>query len=203
MAPESSNPSNPELALWNTNLLKEIYHLKPHPQTGRLIDSHPGTRTRPMRLLCLGASRTGTMSLYTALHTLGFRVYHMNEAVKTPQTSFGCWIEGIQAKFYGQGRPFGRVEFDKLLGDFDAGADVPFITFGVELIEAYPEAKVLLNTRDVDAWLASMGRTAGRVLRWPSWGWVAPWDPKLVGPWWEFAQWIMVTRPTPTRLLTT
>lgn len=100
-----------------------------------------------MKVLCLGSSRTGTMSILTALNQLGFRVYHMSEAIKTPRTSFGCWIEGIKAKFHGEGRPFGREEFDKLMGDYDAGADVPFATFGVELIEAYPDAKILLNNR--------------------------------------------------------
>lgn len=84
--------ANAELAMWDVSMLKEIHNLKPHPTTGRLIESHPGTRTKPMRVLCLGASRTGTMSIYTALHKLGFRVYHMNEAVKTPRTSFGCWM---------------------------------------------------------------------------------------------------------------
>lgn len=184
-----------ELALWNTRHHREIHNLQPHPLTGRLIDSHPGVRRREMRVLCLGASRTGTMSIYTALHRLGFRVYHMNEAVKSPRTSFGCWNEAIRAKFHGEGKPFGRSEFDKLLGDYDAGADVPFATFGVDLMRAYPEAKVLLNTRDVDAWLGSMQKTAGRVLAWPSWPWVAPWDSAIVGPWWEFAQRIMVRTP--------
>lgn len=93
--PTNSKTGDPELTLWDPSNSKEIYNLRPHPATGRLIDSHPGTRTKPMRLLCLGASRTGTMSIYTALHKLGFKVYHMNEAVKSPKTSFGCWIEAI------------------------------------------------------------------------------------------------------------
>lgn len=177
------------------SLIKEIYYLKPHSETGRVIDSHPGVRTIPMRLLCLGQSRTGTMSIYTALQNLGFRVYHMNEAVKTPKTSFACWIEGVKAKFHGEGKPFGRAEFDKLLGDYDAGADVPVATFGPELIEAYPEAKVLLNTRNVESWLQSMNKTAGKVLSWPSWPYLAPWEGKIVGPWWQFANYIMASSP--------
>lgn len=181
------------IAFGSSSHLKELYNLRPDPQTGRLIDAHPGTRTRPMRLLCLGASRTGTMSIYSALNTLGFKVYHMKEAVKTPRTSFGCWIEAIKAKYYGEGEKFGRREWDRLLGEYDSGADVPFATFGVDLIEAYPEAKVLLNSRDVDAWLGSMQRTAGSVLSWPSWPWVAPWDSTIVGPFWQFAGYVMVS----------
>lgn len=188
-----ANPKpDPDTAMWDPAQRKELHSLRPDPSTGHLIDAHPGTRTRPMRLLCLGASRTGTMSLYTALQKLGFKVYHMNEAVKSPRTSFGCWTEAIHAKYHGDGTPFGRAEWDKLLGGFDAGADVPFATFGVELIPAHPEAKVVLNHRDVDAWLGSMRKTAGRVLSWPSWPWVAGWDPGLVGPWCEFAREVMV-----------
>jgi hypothetical protein len=48
-----------------------LKNLQPHPVTGRLIDSHPGRRTKPMRVICLGMSRTGTMSFYTALQKLG------------------------------------------------------------------------------------------------------------------------------------
>lgn len=173
---------------------KEIANLKPHPKTGRLIDSHPGKRTREMKVLCLGASRTGTMSIHTALEKLGFKVYHMAEAIKAPRTNFGCWIEAIDAKFYGKGEKFGRAEFDKLLGEFDSGADVPFITFGTELIEAYPNTKVVLNTRDVDSWLKSMEGGPGKVFGWKTWDLVAPWEPSLVGPWWNFAHRIMVRR---------
>ena len=55
----------------------EVLSLSPHPITGRLIDSHPGVRTRPMQVLVLGASRTGTVSIMAALEQLGYNPYHM------------------------------------------------------------------------------------------------------------------------------
>jgi hypothetical protein len=55
----------------------EVLTLSPHPVTGRLIDSHPGVRTRPMQVLVLGASRTGTVSIMAALEQLGYNPYHM------------------------------------------------------------------------------------------------------------------------------
>jgi hypothetical protein len=55
----------------------EVLKLSPHPITGRLIDSHPGVRTRPMQVLVLGASRTGTVSIMSALEQLGYNPYHM------------------------------------------------------------------------------------------------------------------------------
>lgn len=191
----ANSNADKNLAVIDISVIKEVANLKPHPQTGRLIDNHPGKRTREMKLLCLGASRTGSVSLLMALQKLGFNAYHMVEAVKSPQTSFGCWSEAIKAKYYGEGKKFGRAEFDKLLGDYDSGADVPVATFGVDLIEAYPDAKVVLNTRQVDAWLKSMDKTTGVVNGWWTWDWVAPWEKTIVRPWWDFAHLILVMFP--------
>ena len=32
--------------------------------------------------------------------------------------SFNYWYEALKAKYDGQGRPYRRTEFDKLLGDY-------------------------------------------------------------------------------------
>lgn len=177
--------------IWDARKTKEIYNLTPHPDTGRLIDSHPGKRTVPMKVLLLGMSRTGTMSLFTGLEQLGFKPYHMSKAIQSPRSNLDVWREGIDAKFYGKGKKWGREEFDKILGNYDSVADVPCVTFAEELIEAYPEAKVVLNLRDVDQWLVSMNGTAGEVCGWQSWEWLSAWDPALAQPWWRFAKSIM------------
>ncbi|KAH6889401.1 hypothetical protein B0T10DRAFT_460066 [Thelonectria olida] len=61
----------------------------------------------------------------------------------------------------GKGKRWGREEFDKILGGYDAVADVLAICFVEELVAAYPEAKVIVSQRDVDSWLRSMDSTAG------------------------------------------
>ena len=66
----------------------ELLTLTPDPVTGRLIDSHPGIRTRPMQVLVLGASRTGTMSILTALEQLGYNPYHMAKSDEGTQNEF-------------------------------------------------------------------------------------------------------------------
>ena len=93
-----------------------LKNLRPHPTTGRLIDSHPGKRTKPMRVLCLGLSRTGTMSLFNALKELGYTPYHMAVAMDSPKSSLGLWTEALQAKFEGKGKPYTREDWDQLLG---------------------------------------------------------------------------------------
>ncbi|KAF4435736.1 hypothetical protein F53441_13440 [Fusarium austroafricanum] len=169
----------------------ELDNIKPHPITGRLIDSYPMTCTKPMRVLCLGQSRTGTMAVFTALKQLGYAPYHMSVAVGSPKTNLCLWREALDAKFHGKGKPWGREEFDKILGSYDAVVDVPAICFVEELVAAYPEAKVIVTQRDVDSWLRGLDSTDGRVLRWPLWNTLARWDHAKAGPFWEFSKKVM------------
>jgi hypothetical protein len=71
------------------------------------------------------------------------------------------WEEGLKAKFFPTftSKPFGRAEFDNLLGDYEVVSDFPSIAFSEELIALYPEAKVIVVERDVDAWYKSFHDT--------------------------------------------
>ncbi|KAF5537856.1 hypothetical protein FMEXI_9678 [Fusarium mexicanum] len=183
-----SIPKLSEDGIFSSPETHELCNIKPHPITGRLIDSYPVTRTKPMRVLCLGQSRTGTMALFMALKQLGYTPYHMSRSLISPKTNLDLWREALDAKFEGKGKRWGREEFDKILGPYDAVADLPAICFVEELVAAYPEAKVIVTQRDVDSWLRSMDSTGGQVLRWPLW---ARWDSALAGPFWEFSKKVM------------
>ena len=126
------------------------------PYKPRLIDMVEGQRTRPMRVLCLGFSRTGTISLLAALNELGYHPYHMAEALKDASMDFPLWEEALKAKFLGQGKLWGKEEFDKMLGRFDGCEDVPCILFAEELINMYPEAKVILTHRPATGMSSSL-----------------------------------------------
>lgn len=69
------------------------------------------------------------------------------------------WMEALRAKYDGVGKPYGREEFDRLLGHCQAVSDIPALVFSEELIRAYPDAKVILTLRDVDSWYASNLKT--------------------------------------------
>ncbi|TQN65673.1 hypothetical protein CSHISOI_09751, partial [Colletotrichum shisoi] len=71
------------------------------------------------------------------------------------------WSEALAAKYDGVGE-FGKDKWDALLGHCQAVTDWPAASFAAELIEAYPEAKVILSTRDVDSWFESTRVTANR-----------------------------------------
>jgi len=77
----------------------------------------------------------------------------------------------LNAKIYGDdgGKPFGRVEFDKILHKYSAVADIPCANLYAELIAAYPEAKVVLTTRDPDKWMQSMEVSILAILSWRIW----------------------------------
>ena len=47
--------------------------------------------------------------------------------------------------------------------------DAPCVNFSDELLAAYPDAKVVLTTRDVDKWLPSMERSYYKILAWKWW----------------------------------
>lgn len=83
------------------------------------------------------------------------------------------WADAAEAKFRPQTRPdlhpFGRAEWDQLLGAYRATTDSPGCFFAAELMEAYPEARVVLVERDVDRWLASFSSTV-MLVQWPGWG---------------------------------
>lgn len=61
-------------------------------------------------------------------------------------------MAALRAKYDGVGEPFTRREFDQLLGNCQAVFDVPAICFAEELIQMYPEAKVVLNVREFEEW---------------------------------------------------
>ncbi|KAL2003156.1 hypothetical protein VTN02DRAFT_4851 [Thermoascus thermophilus] len=123
------------------------------------IDRRKCYRTVPMKVLALGVGRTGTASLREALQRLGYvNTYHMMCAsVENPPDCL-MWHDALQAKYDGVGE-FGRKEWDQLLGHCQAVCDWPACAFAKELIEAYPNAKVILTTRDVDSWHASVMKT--------------------------------------------
>lgn len=67
--------------------------------------------------------------MQNALPTLGYKSYHMIEALRHPK-AFIYWLEALKAKYSDQGKPYQRVEFDKLLGNYS----VSVIDFHLNLV---------------------------------------------------------------------
>ncbi|KAI0123376.1 P-loop containing nucleoside triphosphate hydrolase protein [Xylariales sp. AK1849] len=120
----------------------------------------PRTRKRsvPMQVLSLGFSRTGTSSMQAALEILGYGPVTHGRCIIFNILELEMVGEGLKAKFTPEKaccKPFGREEFDQLIGEYRAVTDGPFCHFGPELMAAYPQAKVILVERDIDSWFTS------------------------------------------------
>ena len=91
-------------------------------------------------------------ALRDALKILGLNeCYHQTTLIQNPEDGV-MWLQALKAKYRGEGPPFSRQQWDALLGHCQAVCDVPAIHFADELMDTYPDAKVILTTRDVDAW---------------------------------------------------
>ncbi|KAL4787328.1 hypothetical protein BJX76DRAFT_354274 [Aspergillus varians] len=120
---------------------------------------------KEMKVLALGMPRTGTMSLYTALNELGYTSYHMTECwLNHRNNSLLDWNKAIDAKFFGKRKRFRGEDFDRMLWRYDAITDFPCIFFAEELMDAYPDAQIVLTTRDMGSWVPSMKRSLYAVL---------------------------------------
>jgi hypothetical protein len=103
-----------------------------------------------VKVIGAGFGRTGTASLKSALEELGFGpCYHMMEVFEHPEHA-DFW------ETVWRGEP---VNWDKVLGGYEATVDWPACTFYGEFMERNPEAKVLLSVRDPERWYESMRST--------------------------------------------
>lgn len=105
-----------------------------------------------LQVIGAGFSRTGTLSLKSALEQLGFApCYHMAEVV-FPRP--GCNEGHLDAWFdyYTAGR---TIDLRALLRGYRAAVDVPACLHVREMLEAFPDARVVLTTRDPEAWFRS------------------------------------------------
>ena len=118
------------------------------------IDRHKSKRTVPLEAISLGFSRTGTMTMHKAFTILGYPAYHFSSFYDNVSES-DMWMEAINAKYYGKGTPPDKAFFDGILGHVGAVTDAPCNLFGKELVEFYPDAKVISVERDIDSWYTS------------------------------------------------
>src|SRR6266851_9175875 len=103
-----------------------------------------------LKVIGAGFGRTGTLSIKHALEELGFGpCYHMTELFDKP---------GVDAQWDAivRGEP---VDWNTVFKGYQATVDWPACTFYEELMQAYPDAKVLLTVRDPEKWYASASGT--------------------------------------------
>src|SRR5262245_50709202 len=109
-----------------------------------------------LRVIGAGFGRTGTLSLKAALEQLGFNpCYHMVEVLSHPD-HIARW------RAIGEGQ---AAEWEALFAGYQAAVDVPASEYYAQLMQAYPEAKVVLTVRDPEQWYESASSTIFRVAQ--------------------------------------
>jgi hypothetical protein len=111
-----------------------------------------------MRVIGAGFGRTGTTSLKAALQRLGFGPsYTLGEVFRNPK-HVGFWEAASD--------PVGeRVDWEGFFAGYEVAVDWPACSFYGELMEAFPEAPVILTVRDPAPWYEST-RSTIYGLRW-------------------------------------
>ncbi len=107
-----------------------------------------------MKLIGAGLPRTGTLSQKVGLEVAGQGpCYHMVNILANldlvPQ-----WRRAVD----------GDGQWDEIFDGFEATVDWPGSFFYKELLEVYPDAKVLLSTRESESWARSMRETIWGVI---------------------------------------
>jgi hypothetical protein len=111
-----------------------------------------------LKVVGAGFGRTGTLSLKNALEKIGFGpCYHMMEVFPRPD-HVAIWHD----------LAFGKsIDWDLLFRDFRATVDWPSTRWWREIAAHFPDAKVLLSSRDPEAWYKSMSETIYQPMKWP------------------------------------
>lgn len=99
-----------------------------------------------MQVIGAGFGRTGTMSMQAALEILGYRCYHMKEVTEHPG-HLQAWHELAAGR--------APMDWQSLFKDFQATVDFPACIYYRELLQAFPDAKVVLTVRDPERWFDS------------------------------------------------
>lgn len=106
-----------------------------------------------LKVIGAGFGRTGTLSAYTALNQLGLPCYHMFEVIenKANKTHLDFWRKVANTP------PGTQHDWNQVFANYTAAVDNPACCVWRELMQAYPDAKVLLtlHPKGAEAWYES------------------------------------------------
>jgi hypothetical protein len=103
-----------------------------------------------MQVIGAGLPRTATTTQMVALEQLGFApCYHMRDLLGDLEKGLPLWENVVD----------GRPDWEAIFGGARSTVDWPSARYYSELIDYYPDAKVLLSVRDGGGWVRSMRET--------------------------------------------
>ncbi len=103
-----------------------------------------------LEVIGAGFGRTGTLSLKQALERLGFdKCYHMMEVMEHPD-HVPLWAKAHRGE---------EIDWQYLFEGYFASVDWPSCNLWREQLKQYPNARVILSTRDPEGWYSSVMNT--------------------------------------------
>jgi Sulfotransferase domain len=103
-----------------------------------------------MKVIGAGLPRTATTTQMFALEQLGFGpCYHMRDLLLDLGSGLPLWEAVVD----------GRPDWEAIFGEAPSTCDWPSAYFYRELMDHYPDAKVLLSVRGAEQWSRSMEQT--------------------------------------------
>jgi len=121
----------------------------------KVFMSRQSVKPQPMKVIGAGLGRTSTLSLYTALNSLGYKTHHMKEVFANSQSQL--WADAFSGRI-------SKLELVDQVADlgYTAITDYPGCFFYKEFLQRNPTAKVILSVRDSpEKWVASVKSTIG------------------------------------------
>ena len=107
-----------------------------------------------MKLIGAGLPRTATTTQMIALEMLGMPCYHMRDMMMNMEKSVPQFRKALE----------GDADWDEIFEGKESEVDWPAAYHWRELIDVYPDAKVLLSVRSADSWVKSMENTITQVF---------------------------------------
>lgn len=103
-----------------------------------------------LQVIAAGLGRNATLSMKFALEALGFGpCHHMTEVFADERRQVPLWLEAAAD----------RPDWEAIFAGFGSTSDYPSATFWREIADHFPDAKIVLTTRDPDRWLESVSQT--------------------------------------------
>ena len=105
-----------------------------------------------MKIICAGYGKTGTKSIAKALRHLGFTVFDWEEQTLD---FVDHWVDVFQNG--------AEPDVKRVYQNADACTDFPGGFFFEEILDAFPDCKVILSEREEDSWIESLVRQLNAV----------------------------------------
>lgn len=113
-----------------------------------------------VQIISVGFLRTGTTSLKLALEKLGLGpCYNLKELIIDPSRA-AAWVAVA--------RDPESADWERIFAGYNSAVGTPTTTFWRHIVDAYPDAKVILTVRDPQDWYDSATRTIGEALEPPT-----------------------------------